>query len=157
MTLVVFVFQEKIDALQVELQAVTNSKSMLEKELQEVISLTSTELEEYQEKVLELEDEVSSDHSVSWDITSSRCQWIYVLISPHSFKSHDASRNASGNWKTPTRSSRWSWSMKKGSLLDWLSPTMSCESTPTSWSRLWLRERPILSSSTYRYIYTHNK
>lgn len=32
---------------------------MLEKELQEVITLTSTELEEYQEKVLELEDEVN--------------------------------------------------------------------------------------------------
>lgn len=30
----------------------------MEKELQEVIALTSTELEEYQEKVLELEDEV---------------------------------------------------------------------------------------------------
>lgn len=38
----------------------TNSKAMLEKELQEVITLTSTELEEYQEKVLELEDEVDS-------------------------------------------------------------------------------------------------
>ena len=43
----------------------TNSKTMLEKELQEVITLTSTELEEYQEKVLELEDEVNSDHFVS--------------------------------------------------------------------------------------------
>ncbi|XP_072289327.1 golgin subfamily A member 3 isoform X2 [Eucyclogobius newberryi] len=50
--------QEKIKALQVELKTVSNSKSMLEKELQEVISLTSTELEEYQEKVLELEDEL---------------------------------------------------------------------------------------------------
>uniref|UniRef100_A0AAQ5Y416 Golgin A3 n=1 Tax=Amphiprion ocellaris TaxID=80972 RepID=A0AAQ5Y416_AMPOC len=50
--------QEKIKALQAELQAVTNSKTMLEKELQEVITLTSTELEEYQEKVLELEDEL---------------------------------------------------------------------------------------------------
>lgn len=48
-----------MEALQAELQAVTNSKAMLEKELQEVITLTSTELEEYQEKVLELEDEVS--------------------------------------------------------------------------------------------------
>lgn len=38
----------------------TSSKMMLEKELQEVITLTSTELEEYQEKVLELEDEVSN-------------------------------------------------------------------------------------------------
>lgn len=50
--------QEKIVALQAELQVVTNSKTMLEKELQEVITLTSTELEEYQEKVLELEDEL---------------------------------------------------------------------------------------------------
>lgn len=55
-----FVDQEKITALQAELQVVTNSKAMLEKELQEVITLTSTELEEYQEKVLELEDEVRS-------------------------------------------------------------------------------------------------
>lgn len=54
-----FVTQEKIKALQAELQVVTNSKTMLEKELQEVITLTSTELEEYQEKVLELEDEVN--------------------------------------------------------------------------------------------------
>ncbi|CAI5651102.1 unnamed protein product [Oreochromis niloticus] len=49
---------QKIETLQAELQAVTNSKAMLEKELQEVITLTSTELEEYQEKVLELEDEL---------------------------------------------------------------------------------------------------
>uniref|UniRef100_A0A8D3CIE3 Golgin A3 n=1 Tax=Scophthalmus maximus TaxID=52904 RepID=A0A8D3CIE3_SCOMX len=39
-------------------QAVSKSKTMLEKELQEVINLTSTELEEYQEKVMELEDEL---------------------------------------------------------------------------------------------------
>ncbi|XP_072244550.1 golgin subfamily A member 3 isoform X2 [Leuresthes tenuis] len=52
------VLQEKIESLQAELQAVTSSKTMLEKELQEVITLTSTELEEYQEKVLELEDEL---------------------------------------------------------------------------------------------------
>lgn len=57
---VCLVDQEKITALQAELQVVTNSKAMLEKELQEVITLTSTELEEYQEKVLELEDEVGS-------------------------------------------------------------------------------------------------
>ncbi|MGH0182048.1 UNVERIFIED_CONTAM: hypothetical protein FKN15_008034 [Acipenser sinensis] len=50
--------QDKIEALQTELQTVTHSKAMLEKELQEVISLTSQELEEYQEKVLELEDEL---------------------------------------------------------------------------------------------------
>lgn len=39
---------------------------MLEKELQEIIALTSQELEEHREKVLELEDEVgraSSSHS----------------------------------------------------------------------------------------------
>lgn len=60
-----FVNQEKIKVLQAELQAVTNSKMMLEKELQEVITLTSTELEEYQEKVLELEDEVNNDNVVS--------------------------------------------------------------------------------------------
>lgn len=53
-----FVTQEKIKTLQAELRVVTNSKKMLEKELQEVITLTSTELEEYQEKVMELEDEV---------------------------------------------------------------------------------------------------
>nr|XP_057927046.1 golgin subfamily A member 3 isoform X2 [Doryrhamphus excisus] len=52
------VLQAKIEALQTELQAVTKSKTMLEKELQEVINLTSTELEDYQEKVLELEDEL---------------------------------------------------------------------------------------------------
>uniref|UniRef100_A0AAY4BY08 Golgin A3 n=1 Tax=Denticeps clupeoides TaxID=299321 RepID=A0AAY4BY08_9TELE len=50
--------QEKVESLQSELQLVSQSKAMLEKELQEVISLTSTELEEYQEKVLELEDEL---------------------------------------------------------------------------------------------------
>ncbi|XP_041083946.1 golgin subfamily A member 3-like [Polyodon spathula] len=50
--------QDRIKALQTELQTVTHSKAMLEKELQEVISLTSQELEEYQEKVLELEDEL---------------------------------------------------------------------------------------------------
>uniref|UniRef100_A0A8C7G032 Golgin A3 n=1 Tax=Oncorhynchus kisutch TaxID=8019 RepID=A0A8C7G032_ONCKI len=47
-----------IEALLSEHQAVSHSKAMLEKELQEVISLTSTELEELQEKVMELEDEL---------------------------------------------------------------------------------------------------
>ncbi|KAK1892880.1 Golgin subfamily A member 3 [Dissostichus eleginoides] len=51
-------FKEKIKALQAELRSVSHSKTMLEKELQEVINLTSTELEEYQEKVMELEDEL---------------------------------------------------------------------------------------------------
>lgn len=50
--------QAKVESLQGELKAVSKSKAMLEKELQEVITLTSTELEEYQEKVMELEDEV---------------------------------------------------------------------------------------------------
>ncbi|XP_051922897.1 golgin subfamily A member 3 isoform X2 [Hippocampus zosterae] len=52
------ILQEKIESLQTALEVVTKSKAMLEKELEEVISLTSTELEEYQEKVLELEDEL---------------------------------------------------------------------------------------------------
>ncbi|MEE6504372.1 hypothetical protein FKM82_005165 [Ascaphus truei] len=51
-------FQEKMQGLQSELQGVRHSKSMLERELQEVISLTSQELEEYREKVIELEDEL---------------------------------------------------------------------------------------------------
>ncbi|XP_076854960.1 golgin subfamily A member 3 isoform X2 [Brachyhypopomus gauderio] len=50
--------QAKVESLQAELQSVLQSKALLEKELQEVISLTSNELEEYQEKVLELEDEL---------------------------------------------------------------------------------------------------
>ncbi|XP_066465913.1 golgin subfamily A member 3 [Tiliqua scincoides] len=50
--------QEKIRALETELQVLCHSKMVLEKELQEVISLTSQELEEYREKVLELEDEL---------------------------------------------------------------------------------------------------
>lgn len=51
--------QVKVESLQAELKSVLQSKALLEKELQEIISLTSNELEEYQEKVLELEDEVS--------------------------------------------------------------------------------------------------
>uniref|UniRef100_A0A8C0KBM8 Golgin A3 n=1 Tax=Canis lupus dingo TaxID=286419 RepID=A0A8C0KBM8_CANLU len=47
-----------IQALEAELQAVSHSKTMLEKELQEIITLTSQELEEHREKVLELEDEL---------------------------------------------------------------------------------------------------
>ncbi|KAI5615238.1 golgin subfamily A member 3 isoform X1, partial [Silurus asotus] len=50
--------QGKVESLQVELNSILQSKALLEKELQEVISLTSAELEEYQEKVLELEDEL---------------------------------------------------------------------------------------------------
>ncbi|XP_031426241.1 golgin subfamily A member 3 isoform X2 [Clupea harengus] len=50
--------QEKMENLKTELKTVAHSKAMLEKELHEVISLTSTELEEYQEKVMELEDEL---------------------------------------------------------------------------------------------------
>ncbi|KAK7806439.1 hypothetical protein U0070_017976 [Myodes glareolus] len=49
---------EKIRALEVELQNVGQSKILLEKELQEVITMTSQELEESREKVLELEDEI---------------------------------------------------------------------------------------------------
>lgn len=50
--------QEQVQALLQELQAVNHSKSILEKELQEVISVTTQELEDYREKVLELEDEL---------------------------------------------------------------------------------------------------
>uniref|UniRef100_A0A8C5ASC1 Golgin A3 n=1 Tax=Gadus morhua TaxID=8049 RepID=A0A8C5ASC1_GADMO len=50
--------QEKMAALQAELQSVSHNKTLLEKELQEIINLTTTELEEYQEKVMELEDEL---------------------------------------------------------------------------------------------------
>ena len=50
--------QERVQVLEAELQAVGHSKMMLERELQEVISLTGQELEVQREKVLELEDEV---------------------------------------------------------------------------------------------------
>lgn len=75
----------------------TNSKAMLEKELQEVITLTSTELEEYQEKVLELEDEVGSLGFYVCDAVHS-CEMIdspllITLFFSHSFKSLDASKN----------------------------------------------------------------
>lgn len=50
--------QERVQALEAELQAVGHSKRMLEGELQEVIALTSQQLEEQRERVLELEDEV---------------------------------------------------------------------------------------------------
>lgn len=53
-------------SLQGELETVNQSKAMLEKELQEVINLTSTELEEYQEKVMELEDEVRENLLVNY-------------------------------------------------------------------------------------------
>ncbi|XP_036609464.1 golgin subfamily A member 3 isoform X1 [Trichosurus vulpecula] len=49
---------EQIQVLELELQTVGHSKMVLEKELQEIISLTSQELEEYREKVIELEDEL---------------------------------------------------------------------------------------------------
>ncbi|XP_078410641.1 golgin subfamily A member 3 isoform X1 [Cetorhinus maximus] len=52
------VLKERIQALQLELQAVNHSKATLEKELQAIISLTSQELEDYREKVLDLEDEL---------------------------------------------------------------------------------------------------
>ncbi|XP_042638784.1 golgin subfamily A member 3 [Orycteropus afer afer] len=51
-------FHERIRTLEVELQTVSHGKMLLEKELQEVISMTSQELEEQREKVLELEDEL---------------------------------------------------------------------------------------------------
>lgn len=77
----------------------TNSKAMLEKELQEVITLTSTELEEYQEKVLELEDEVGSLGFYVCDAVHTRVIIDSPLLFPlfffHSFKSPDASKSES--------------------------------------------------------------
>nr|XP_045012108.1 golgin subfamily A member 3 isoform X2 [Jaculus jaculus] len=52
------ILHEKIRALEVELRNIGQSKMLLEKELQEVIAMTSQELEESREKVLELEDEL---------------------------------------------------------------------------------------------------
>lgn len=52
--------QERAQALEAELQTVSRSKELLEKELQEVIALTSQELDELREKVAELEDEVGA-------------------------------------------------------------------------------------------------
>ncbi|XP_023976515.1 golgin subfamily A member 3 isoform X1 [Physeter macrocephalus] len=49
---------ERVQALEAELQAVGHSKRVLEGELQEVITLTSRQLEEQRERVLELEDEL---------------------------------------------------------------------------------------------------
>lgn len=72
---------------------VTSSKAVLEKELQEVITLTSTELEEYQEKVLELEDEVGS--LVCYVCDAVHIVVIDYLIFFHSFKSPDASKGES--------------------------------------------------------------
>lgn len=96
---------------------------MLEKELQEVITLTSTELEEYQEKVLELEDEVNHQFVIIqsggfWNTKLLSIPFCVILITTlyklgshylhlslfindmnsfHSFKSRDASRNGSGS------------------------------------------------------------
>ena len=74
---VVFFIQDKIKALQEELQVVSNSKTLLEKELQEVITLTSTELEDYQEKVMELEDEVNYC-KIIWSVYVN--QFIYLEL-----------------------------------------------------------------------------
>ncbi|XP_058137145.1 golgin subfamily A member 3 isoform X2 [Dasypus novemcinctus] len=52
------ILQERVRTLEEELQAVGHSKKLLEQELQEVIALTSQELEEQREKVLELDDEL---------------------------------------------------------------------------------------------------
>ncbi|XP_019487503.1 PREDICTED: golgin subfamily A member 3 isoform X2 [Hipposideros armiger] len=50
--------EERVQALEVELQSVGQSKARLEKELQEVIAQTSQEVQEQREKVLELQDEL---------------------------------------------------------------------------------------------------
>lgn len=78
-----------------ELNTVLQSKALLEKELQEVISLTSTELEEYQEKVLELEDEVSRTTRSSRSVSSSVSVSLHVLFSTCSCRSRAALRSES--------------------------------------------------------------
>ncbi|KAM6155802.1 golgin subfamily A member 3 [Rhynchocyon petersi] len=55
--------QERVQSLEVELQTVSHSKMLLEKELQEIISVTSRELGEYREKVLRLENELQEARS----------------------------------------------------------------------------------------------
>lgn len=97
-----------MESLKAELKAVAHSKAMLEKELQEVISLTSTELEEYQEKVLELEDEVGRFNSVTFfnfylfklpeELNSLKC-----VCFENSFRSLGALRSESGGSRMPTR------------------------------------------------------
>lgn len=72
-----------MESLQAELNAVLQSKALLEKELQEVISLTSGELEEYQEKVLELEDEVSRASRASGCFSSHQSVSLTPCVSPH--------------------------------------------------------------------------
>lgn len=54
--------QERIQALEVELQSVSHSKAMLDKELQEVITQTNRELQEQREKVVQLQNEVGQPH-----------------------------------------------------------------------------------------------
>lgn len=107
--------QAKVESLQAELNTVLQSKALLEKELQEVISLTSAELEEYQEKVLELEDEVSRATCSSGSLSSSDGVSLTLLFSTYSCRSRAALRSESAAWKRLTRSSRWSWSMRKAS------------------------------------------
>lgn len=96
--------QAKVESLQAELNAVLQSKALLEKELQEVISLTSAELEEYQEKVLELEDEVSRATRPSKSLSSPERACLHVTFSfAYSCRSRAASRSESAAWRTLTR------------------------------------------------------
>lgn len=87
--------QVKVESLQAELNTVLQSKALLEKELQEVISLTSTELEEYQEKVLELEDEVSRAMCSSRSLRSSESVTLVLLFSTYSCRSRAGLRSES--------------------------------------------------------------
>ena len=64
--------QERVQALEAELQAVGHSKRMLERELQEVIALTGQQLDEQRERVLELEDEVGGRRAAP---RAGRCRW----------------------------------------------------------------------------------
>lgn len=94
-----------MESLQAELNTVLQSKALLEKELQEVISLTSAELEEYQEKVMELEDEVSRATCSSGSLGSSEGVFLtHMLLSTYSCRSRVALRSESDAWRTLTRS-----------------------------------------------------
>lgn len=93
-----------MEVLQAELNTVLQSKALLEKELQEVISLTSAELEEYQEKVMELEDEVSRAPRSSRGLSSPESSSLTALFSTYSCRSHAALRRESAAWRTLTRS-----------------------------------------------------
>lgn len=122
-----------MESLQGELKAVSQSKAMLEKELQEVITLTSTELEEYQEKVLELEDEVSENSFFKGTlICVSKNENVSLMCFSFLFscKSHAILKRESVVWRMLIRSLRSSWSTRKENFPDLGNPTVHCGNMP---------------------------